>query len=320
MASGIESRRIQDTPIAILDFETTGLTPGYDRVVEVCVVRREPGGDPEVVLDTLVNPLRPVAATEIHGISDEDVAQAPTFQQIAGDLVAAVSGCAIAAYNVYFDMKFLASELQGVGVHCEPPHFCLMYMRPMLGLGKRCRLEDACQEHNIEYEIAHIAAQDVQASAQLLEFYLSVLEERGIRTFAEVASLKSYKFTKSFSKDPLAGPAEFNLSRGGTKLLSRSVSPAPQAIDDTKHRVQEYWDALRTVVADLEVTDEEVEYVVQERKRLGLPKERLRVMHARAFASVISQFIGDQWLDDREVLKLRRLRQCLSKLGWAPGD
>jgi DNA polymerase-3 subunit epsilon len=70
MASGIVDSRIQETPIAILDFETTGLTPGYDRVVEVCVMRCVPGQAPRIVLDTLVNPLRAVAATEIHGITD----------------------------------------------------------------------------------------------------------------------------------------------------------------------------------------------------------------------------------------------------------
>ncbi len=319
MALGIAGSRIQDTPIAILDFETTGLTPGYDRVVEACIVRREPGQALQVALDTLVNPLRPVAATEIHGITDEDVANAPTFREIAGDLLAAVSGCVVAAYNVYFDMKFLRSELQSVGVDCEPPHFCLMYMRPMLGLGKRCRLEDACQEQNIHRQVAHIAAQDVQASAQLLDFYLSVLADRNIQTFSEMAGLKSYKFTKSFANDPLPGPARFNLSCNA-KLLSRCAAPALQPIDDTKRRVQEYWDALRTVVADLEITDEEVEYILQERNRLKLPKERIRVLHARAFASVISQFVSDQWLDNREASKLRRLRRCLTRLGWAPGD
>src|SRR5262245_14174544 len=60
---------IADTPVAVLDFETTGLRPGPDRVVEVAVVRIDPGQPPRVVLDTLVNPGRPMACTEIHGIS-----------------------------------------------------------------------------------------------------------------------------------------------------------------------------------------------------------------------------------------------------------
>ena len=261
MSVGIGHAEIEEVPIAVLDFETTGLTPGFDRVVEVCVVRREPGREPRVVLDTLVNPLRAVAGTEIHGITDEDVEEAPTFLQVAGDLLDAVSGCVVSAYNVYFDMRFLCSELQAVGVQAEPPHFCLMYMRPMLGLGGRCTLEEACRVHKIPYRAAHIAAQDVLASTRLLVLYLSVLAERRIHTYADMASLKSYKFTKSFACDPLLESGAYRVACGGEKL-SRSSTPVALPVDDTKHRVGEYWDALKTVLADLEITDVEMEYVI----------------------------------------------------------
>jgi DNA polymerase-3 subunit epsilon len=61
--AGLLDREIAATPIAVVDFETTGLYAGEDRVVEVAVVRIEPGGRPEVVLDTLVHPRRRVGAT-----------------------------------------------------------------------------------------------------------------------------------------------------------------------------------------------------------------------------------------------------------------
>jgi DNA polymerase-3 subunit epsilon len=93
MTRGILSQRIVDTPIAVIDFETTGLTPGIDRVVEVSVVRIEPGQAPRVVYDTLINPNRPMAATFIHGISDADVARAPRFEEVVGDLLAATKDC-----------------------------------------------------------------------------------------------------------------------------------------------------------------------------------------------------------------------------------
>jgi DNA polymerase III epsilon subunit-like protein len=80
MVQGISPFRIDDTPIAIIDFETTGLIAGADRVVEVSVVRVDPGEEPRLVLDTLINPQRHVSATEIHGITDADVADAPYFQ------------------------------------------------------------------------------------------------------------------------------------------------------------------------------------------------------------------------------------------------
>jgi DNA polymerase-3 subunit epsilon len=74
--TGILTRNISESPIAVFDFETTGLTPGVDRVVEISVARIDPGEEPRLVLDTLVNPMRRMGATEIHGITDADVIDA----------------------------------------------------------------------------------------------------------------------------------------------------------------------------------------------------------------------------------------------------
>ncbi|MEK6531001.1 MAG: 3'-5' exonuclease [Deltaproteobacteria bacterium] len=95
---GIATKKIAEMPVAVIDFETTGLTAGYDRIVEVAVARIDPGERPRLIFDTLVNPLRPMAATEIHGITDKDVADAPRFKDIAGELLAAIKDCVLAAY------------------------------------------------------------------------------------------------------------------------------------------------------------------------------------------------------------------------------
>ena len=173
--AGITDHVIAETPISIIDFETTGLTPGADRVVEVSVVRLEPGSPPRVAFDTLVNPSRRVAATEIHGITDDDVADAPSFEDVAGDLVRALADSVVAAYNVYFDIRFLEYEFGASGLACSPPHFCLMYLRPMLEIGHRCSLGRALAEHGIGHAGAHTAAGDCLASASLMERYLGAM-------------------------------------------------------------------------------------------------------------------------------------------------
>lgn len=317
-ATGIKKLNIHETPIAIVDFETTGLTPGHDRVVEVSVFKMEPNKKPYLAFDTLVNPKRPMAATEIHDITDKDVANAPAFEDIAGDFIKSLSGCVFAAYNIYFDIKFLEYELNKVNVSHIPPHFCLMYMRPMLGLGNRCNLETACQEHGIDYQAAHIAAIDAEASAKLMRFYLDVLADKKIKTFGQLAKLKNYKFLNSFSNNPLPEPTHFNLKKS-EKYLSRAGFDRPFIVSTERQAISEYWDALKIVLADLKITDEEFDYIIAIRKKIKLPKEKIRMLHAKAFSSVICQCIDDKWLDDKEVLKLKRLSQCLSKLGWAPG-
>lgn len=335
--TGIAHRRIRETPIAIVDFETTGLTAGHDRVVEVAIVRVDPDQEPRLVLDTLVNPVRRVTATEIHGITDADVAEAPRFLDIAGNVVGSLTGCVVAAYNVYFDIRFLSAELMTVGIDHEPPHVCLMYLRPMLGVGPRCKLDEACQMHGIEYQATHMAAHDALAAARLLLLLREEAERRGVRTFVQLARLKNYKFVDSFQRDPLPPPDTLRLPRC-SRFLSRSrcgrpqpwipemsaassEPPAPHFPSlSSRQSLAAYWDTLKTVISDLEITDAELEHVITERRRLGLTIEQVRSLHARVYASVIQEFTRDHSLDEVETGRLRRLHQCLSKLGWAPGD
>src|SRR5688572_21818738 len=98
--------RFSDVPIAIVDVETTGVYRS-DRVIELAILRLDPGDEPRMVINTLVDPLCPVGATYIHGITTDDVMGAPTFSQITRDVENALAGCALVAYNAYFDLRFL---------------------------------------------------------------------------------------------------------------------------------------------------------------------------------------------------------------------
>jgi DNA polymerase-3 subunit epsilon len=215
------TRPIADVPVAVLDFETTGMWPGVDRVVEVSIVRVEPGREPELVLDTLVNPSRRMGCTYVHGITDRDVLDAPRFEQVAGRVLRAVAGCVVAAYNASFDVRFLEHELGGVGVQHPFPHLCLMYLRPMLGFGKHCRLGAACWEHGIALTYAHTAAADAHAAARLWTVYRREIAARNIRTFAELAAVKRYKFTGSFDRAP--HPGDGRDDPAGVALKARSA-------------------------------------------------------------------------------------------------
>jgi DNA polymerase III epsilon subunit-like protein len=225
LADGLRSRAIADVPVAVIDFETTGMWAGSDRVVELAVVRVEPGREPELVLDTLVNPDRQMGCTWVHGITDRDVADAPRFGQVSGRLLRAVAGCVVAAYNVAFDLRFLDAELAGVGVRHAFPHLCLMYLRPMLGLGKHCGLARACWSHGIPMGRAHAAAPDAHAAACLWTVYRNEMANRNIRTFAELAAVKPYKFTGSFDRFTHLGDCPDD--SGHVPLKGRGSLPLP---------------------------------------------------------------------------------------------
>lgn len=323
---GVYEFNVADTPIAILDFETTGLTPGSDRVVEASVVRLEPNCEPELVFDTLVNPGRSVAATEIHGITGEDVVDAPTFADIAADLIRAIAGAVVASYKVYFDIKFLNYELSQAALECSPPHFCVMYFRPLLGLGNRCCLEEACRAQGVRYQTAHLAAADCEATARLVQCYLAELKSQRIKTFGDLTGLKNCKFLDSFREAPLnasivAGrPSCSNLKSRAERVPSPMATVAEPVSPSSELGLKAYWGALKSVIDDLEVTEAEIEYLNAKKRQLGLADEQIRVLHARAFTSAIARFVDDKWFDDTETAALRRLRQCLAQLGWAPGD
>ncbi len=104
-----------------LDFETTGLDCAIGRVVEVGAIRFTLGPEgpiEEASLACLVNPGMPIPyqAKAIHGISDEDVAQAPRFADVARSLLALAEGTTIVAHNVRFDLSFFDAELSRLGL------------------------------------------------------------------------------------------------------------------------------------------------------------------------------------------------------------
>ncbi len=322
MASkGITNFALDETPIAIIDFETTGWTTGIDRVVEVSVVRLDPGEEPRIVFDSLINPMRPMAATEIHGLTDQDVANAPQFADIVGELLGALSGCVIAAYNVYFDMRFLSYELDNAGVFHEPPHFCVMRLRKMLGLGAVCKLEEACRLHNVVHQRSHAAASDALASGFLLAKFLETARGLGIRTFGDLTRFKrrhKYKFLRSFANDPF--PVPTGLARPSDQQQTQAAAQKVGVFDQTRHAIAEYWDAVSEMITDLEITERKIEELRAAQDRLGLTVEHVRWVHAKAFASVISQLGEDRSVDDRTTRRLEKLYDSMSKLGWAPGE
>lgn len=99
-------------PLVFFDLETTGIDMVNDRIVEICILKVFPDGKTEVKTRR-VNPTIPIPAqsTAIHGITDEDVKDCPTFKEIARSLVQLIEGCDFAGYNSNkFDLPLLAEE------------------------------------------------------------------------------------------------------------------------------------------------------------------------------------------------------------------
>lgn len=339
---GIHDLSVLETPVSIIDFETTGFNPQQGRAIEVCVLRCEPNGTDRVVFDTLMDPRGPVSGTDVHGITDEDVRGAPTFVEIWPLLSRSLEGSVVAAYNASFDMRFLEAEARIAGVYEHLPHVCLMYMRPLLDLGKRSTLDAACRDLGIPFETQHVASEDVRATGQLWRSFQSVCTDLGVETFGDLAARKKYKFTRSFAH-PLARRLAHGQMKRVPTLRSRPQyglhgPPGVDAAGADRPRVEplleqnrtlvsaidrafiKNMDALLVVLDDLDISDDEVAMIQDVRAKFPLKPEQIASLHARVFASALQGAAGDKWLDRREREALKRLHECLRLLGWAPGQ
>lgn len=102
-------------PLAFVDLEMTGLDPGRDRVIEVCI-ERVVGDRVADRLETLVRPDEPLAwEPSVHGITTEAVADAPTFGAIASTVSSLLEGAVLVAHAAIWDVRFLEAELSRAG-------------------------------------------------------------------------------------------------------------------------------------------------------------------------------------------------------------
>ena len=111
-----------EKPLAFFDLETTGTNIATDRIVEISIVKIFPDGSREI-LTKRVNPTIPIPeeATAIHGITNEDVANEPTFNEIGREVSAFLTGCDMAGYNIMrFDLPMLVEEMLRAGAKHFP--------------------------------------------------------------------------------------------------------------------------------------------------------------------------------------------------------
>jgi DNA polymerase-3 subunit epsilon len=108
-------------PFAVFDLETTGVKVGSDRIVEISMIKIMPDGS-QSVYNRRINPTIPIPAesTVFHGITDEDIKDAPTFAEIAIELNQFIGNSDLAGYNSNkFDIPLLVEEFLRAGVDFE---------------------------------------------------------------------------------------------------------------------------------------------------------------------------------------------------------
>ena len=169
-----------DKPLAFIDVETTGLKPSLDRIVELSVLKIHPDGKREYTSHR-INPEIPIPAeaTNIHGITDRDVASEPKFKQYAKSLRDSLEGCDIAGFNVIrFDLPFLEAEFKRASVDFSRKNRMLIDSQVLYHLLEPRDLKSAYLKYcGRELEIIHTAEGDATAAAEILDGQLEMHAE-----------------------------------------------------------------------------------------------------------------------------------------------
>ena len=165
--------------LAIVDVETTGGSAIYNRIIEIAVLRVEEGKLVRTY-ESLVNPecAIPPIITQLTGIGDIDVEDAPKFRSIAADVREAMDGCIFVAHNARFDQAFVRNELERLGMPWSAKCLCTVRLsRRLYPQHRRHNLSALIERFGFACENRHRALDDAQAVWSFLQHARATIEE-----------------------------------------------------------------------------------------------------------------------------------------------
>ena len=199
--------KIDSAHFTIFDFETTGLYPySGDSICEVAAIRIEPGRRRPNMLQSLVDPERPISygAFCVNGISSEMLMGKPKIEEILPRFMKFIKGSVLVAYNAGFDLGFLESAL-GKDKDLLEDYYVVDALRLARSLFpdiRRYNLGFVSKSLGIQSAIEHRAMADAFMTWKVFEAELAVLASRGVEIVEEIVSVqKGRTFKPRMVKD-----------------------------------------------------------------------------------------------------------------------
>ena len=189
-------RRLQGLDFAVVDVETTGWSPDTAGITEIGAVRVR-GGRIEAEFGTLVNPGHPIPAdiTQLTGISDAMVADAPPAAAALPVLLDFARGCVLTAHNAPFDVSFLSAACADSGLRWPSPPVLdtVTLARLALAAGEvpNCKLSTLAAFFGAADQPPHRALPDARATATVLSGLLGRLAARGVHRYGQLAAAQA---------------------------------------------------------------------------------------------------------------------------------
>ena len=192
-------------PLVVFDLEATGLDLVRDRIIQLSYIKVMPNGE-EIRENLLINPCKPIPpeVTELTGISNDDVKDAPTFKDVATQLSEKMSGCDFAGYNSnHFDIPMLAEEFLRAGIDFDFSKCRLVDAQTIFHKMERRNLAAAykfyCGRKMEDDFTAHRADEDTEATYRVLMGELDKYAP-GVQEEADRVLENDMDFLAEFSK------------------------------------------------------------------------------------------------------------------------
>ena len=222
-------------PLAFIDLETTGVNISTDRIVEIAIVKINTDGTKQVKRK-LINPLMPIpkSSSDIHGITDEMVKDAPSFKQVANEIKQFIEQCDLGGYNSNrFDIPMLIEEFLRVGIEFSVDGKKLVDVQKVFHMMEQRTLSAAykfyCQK---TLDGAHSAEIDATATWEVLEAQVARYPQIG-NTVDSIVKFTGeddiVDFARRFVKEN--GVEIFNFGKHKGKTVVQVLKEEPQYYD-----------------------------------------------------------------------------------------
>ena len=187
---------LKDVKFAVLDTETTGLSPATGGKICELAISISQNGQKIEEFSTLLNPQMPMhpEVIAIHGITNEMVKDAPVFADIVPQLLDLLDGCVLVAHNADFDLSFLRGEMEHCGLHFPNyPILDTLKLARKNGCFARNNLGMIATTLGIDAAGAHRALADVRMTEKVLYHFLQDFMRGGVTTLEEVQNCQFKK-------------------------------------------------------------------------------------------------------------------------------
>jgi len=298
-----------DGPFAVIDFETTGLSAKRDRIVEVAIARVDASGRIDDEFATLINPQgRDVGPTFIHGITNAQVRHAPTFAEVAPELLSRLSGAVVVAHNATFEEAFLAAELERADINAGPlPALCTLWLGRQTFATPNHKLSTIARAAGVPLVDKHAALGDVRAVSALLPQMQSKL-----RSPIRYSGMPGTWPPTSSTPLPLVTRA-VALRKGADGWMHSLMARLPSSgLAPSDAAAEAYLDALAEVLSDGRITGDEAKVLASLAGSAGMGGEQVAALNRRFLDGLKVAALDDEVLSTTEIRQLRTAAKALS--------